>query len=750
MHFRNGLRAAAMLAVGVAIGNAAQAAPTTEPTQSSSVASPPPLPTVAPTPASAPTLHARIAAPIHTPATRPTETAASSLGKVVVTSSLDEARDQIAPGLGASSYTIGPAEIQTVPQGQNAPFQQVLVRMPSVVMDSFGQYHVRGEHADLSYRINGVILPEPLNGFGQELDTHLVDSVTLIDGSLPAQFGFRTAGIVDVATKSGESLQANEISLYGGSYDTFQPSFEFGGSAGKWDYFFTGSYKHSDLGIENPTGSREPIHDDTDQSRLFGYMAYNIDDTSRLTFLINASYANFQIPNSPDVPQAFTLNGIPTFNSVNVDENQNEQQYYGVISYQKSEDRLSLQASAYFSFGQIHFMPDPVGDLIFNGVAGDVLNNFTTDGLQLDSSYVLDDHHTLRFGGIADYTVERNNTATDVFPVDPITGAQTSDIPIFISDDTRNDATSAGVYVEDEWRLTPTLTVNYGLRYDRFDANFDDEGQLSPRVNLVWKANKKTTFHIGYSRYFDPPPVQYVPPSTIAKFANTTNAPSNSIDGPPKVERSNYFDIGVSRQITKPWTVNVDGFYKQAHNLVDLGQFGAAVILSPFNYRDGRVYGAEISSAYKQGRLSAFGNLAWVVAEGQYIDSQQFLIDSDELNYIQDHYIKLDHQSSYTGSIGVSYQVTDRDLVYVDALYGNGLRSGFANTAKQPAYYPVNLGYQHAFRLGGPGRELVTLRFDILNVFDQVYELRDGSGIGVGAPQFGQRRTFLVGLAYDF
>ena len=42
------------------------------------------------------------------------------------------------------------------------------------------------------------------------------------------------------------------------------------------------------------------------------------------------------------------------------------------------------------------------------------------------------------------------------------------------------------------------------------------------------------------------------------------------------------------------------------------------------------------------------------------------------------------------------------------------------------------------------------IRFDIVNLFDEIYELRDGSGIGVGAPQFGQRRGFYGTVAYDF
>jgi outer membrane receptor protein involved in Fe transport len=674
----------------------------------------------------------------------------STLSKVVVTSNLDVARDQIAPSLGASTYTVGQEQINVIPQGENAPFQQVLLRMPSVVADSFGQEHVRGEHADLTYRVNGVLLPDPLNGFGQELDTHLINSVTLIDGTLPAQFGFRTAGIVDVTTKTGQSLQSNSVSIYGGGYDTFIPSFEVGGAQGKWDYFVTGSYKQSSQGIENPTSSVQPIHDNTEQTRGFAYLAYHIDDTSRISLLLNGSYANFQIPNVPNVPPAFNLNGVTEANSALIDENQNEQNYYGVVSYQKTDEKLSLQASAFSSYGLINYTPDVPNDLIIQGVAGAILNDYVTNGLQFDASYILNDQHTLRFGAIADYTAERLNTNTYVFPVDPITGSQSSDSPLYIVDDSSNHALSSGIYLQDEWKINKALTLNYGARYDRFDSNFDTEDQISPRVNLVWKADDLTTFHAGYARYFDPPGVQYVSPATIAKFVGTTNAPLNLFDNAPKVERSNYFDVGASRQITKPWFVNVDAYYKNATNLVDLGQFGNAVILSPFNYQYGKVYGGEVSTTYSKDQLSAFGNIAYVSAEGKNINSQQFLFDPTELLYIQNNYVRLDHESTWTASAGVSYNFTRNDLGYVDVLYGSGLRAGFSNTQKEPEYYPVNLGYQHVFHTGGSRDDQVAVRFDVINVFDQVYQLRNGTGIGVGAPQYGQRRTFYVGLAYSF
>jgi outer membrane receptor protein involved in Fe transport len=771
---------AAALTMGSALATGALAVPTTspstlrEPPAAQPLALPPPapqLPEIAepstqsepstrPASAASPTIEPFISPRISQtlPAlttlkgleSEPPLPAPRTLGKVVVTSDLDLARDEIAPSLGASTYTIGPDQIKTIPQGEDAPFQQVLLRAPSVVEDSFGQEHVRGEHADLTYRVNGVLLPDPLNGFGQELDTHLINSVTLIDGSLPAQFGFRTAGIVDVTTKTGQSLQSNSFSVYGGGYNTFISSFEAGGAAGKWDYFFTGSYKYTDLGVENPTSAREPIHDDSDQSRLFGYLAYHLDETSRITLLLNASYADFQIPDVPNVAPAFNFQGITTADSSTLNENQNEQNYYSVISYQKTTEDFSVQASTLVSYGRIHYMPDEVNDLVLQGVSGEILNDYATDGLQVDASYNLNAQHTVRFGLIGDYTFERQDTNTDVFAVDPITGLQTSDSATLIVDDTGNNAISSGIYLQDEWKINKSLTLNYGARYDRFDSNFDNEDQISPRVNLVWKADSATTLHFGYSRYFDPPGVQYVPPSTIAKFQGTTNAPLNLVDDPPKVERSHYFDVGASRQITKPWTVNVDGFYKISRNLVDLGQFGNAVILSPFNYHEGHVYGGEVSTTYKKDQISAFGNIAYVVTAGKDIDSQQFLFDPTELAFIQNNYIKLDHESEWTASVGVSYELTKNDLAYVDVLYGSGLRAGFANLEKEPEYYPVNIGFQHVFQEGGSKDDQVTVRFDVINLFDQVYQLRNGTGIGVGAPQYGQRRTLYVGMTYNY
>ena len=181
------------------------------------------------------------------------------LPTVTVTGDLDRAREQIAPELGAVTYTIGPNQIQSMGQGENSTFQQVVLQSPGVVQDEFGEVHVRGDHGDIQYRVNGVLLPEGLNGFAQEIDTHLIHSVSLLTGTLPAQFGFRTAGIFDVTTKTGSQLNGNELTLYGGSYDTFHPSLQLGGTTSNWDYFISLSYLHDNLGIRQSNAQHRSI-----------------------------------------------------------------------------------------------------------------------------------------------------------------------------------------------------------------------------------------------------------------------------------------------------------------------------------------------------------------------------------------------------------------------------------------------------------------------------------------------------------
>src|ERR1700727_474059 len=185
----------------------------------------------------------------------------SSVSEIVVTAQkLDVARSAVEPSLGASTYSMSSQTVLTLPGGENTALNQVLLQAPGVVQDSFGQLHIRGDHGNIQYRINNVILPEGLSAFGQVLSPRLADKTELITGAVPAQYGITTAGIVNITTKSGIYTPGGEVSVYGGSHDEFEPSFEYGGSSGSTNYFVSGSYLRDNLGIEAPHGRRDALH----------------------------------------------------------------------------------------------------------------------------------------------------------------------------------------------------------------------------------------------------------------------------------------------------------------------------------------------------------------------------------------------------------------------------------------------------------------------------------------------------------
>jgi TonB dependent receptor len=672
----------------------------------------------------------------------------TELSQVVVVGKLDTVRDQIVPSLGATKYTIGQTQIQNESEGSNAPFNKVILQAPGVAQDSYGQLHVRDEHANLQFRIDDVLIPEGITGFGQEIDTHLVKSVDLITGSLPAQFGFRTSGIIDIHTKGGVTLNGSDLSYYGGSNAIIFPSFQIGGSDGRLSYYVLGSYKQDNLGIENPTGGPKAIHDWTEQYKGFAEISYLIDDSSRISVLLSGTYSDFQIPANPGQPSLFALAGASpmNFDSKFLRENQHERNDFAILAYQKSFENVSLQLAAFTRYSSTMFTPDDAGDLIFTGLAGRIDRSIFSNGVQLDASWAINDSNVLRGGLLLTVETARVATNNQVFPVDAA-GDQTSDLPFTIISHQRETGAYYGFYLQDEWKIFEPLTINAGARFDVVDE-FTHANQLSPRLNVVLQATKSTTLHAGYARYFTPPPLELVQSQTLKQFVGTSNQPAILQNSPVQPERANYFDAGMTEQFTHSFSMGVDGYYKISGNLIDEGQFGSALIFTPFNYARGNQYGAEVTANYSQGGFNAYANLGFERGTGEQIASSQFLFEPAELAFIRNHWVFLDHDQRYTVSAGASYTCKET-TVYADLLYGSGLRSGFANTDELPGYYPFNVGFTHLFHL--PAKHgLIKFRFDVTNVFDQSYQLRNGTGIGVFAPQFGPRRGFFAGMSWVF
>ncbi|WP_309606767.1 TonB-dependent receptor domain-containing protein [Phenylobacterium sp.] len=672
------------------------------------------------------------------------------ISEIVVTAQrLDAARGTIEPVLGATTYSLPEAFITNLPGGANTQLNQVVLQAPGVAQDSFGQLHVRGNHGDIQYRLNNVILPEGLAVFGQTLSPRLASSIRLITGALPAQYGLRTAGIIDITTKSG-FRNGGVASIYGGSHGMITPSIEYGGSWGKSSAFGSLSFTGTDVGIESPDGSGTPLHDRSNQYQAFGYFDRILDDASRISAIVGTSQQSFQIPNAKGLQPnlGLNLNGRTAFASEALNQTQREATSYGIVTYLRTTEKFTGQASLFTRYSELTYRPDLAGELLFNGIAQAARKTDLSFGTQLEGVYSLSDAHTARGGVIisTDHTTSRTNS--QVFRLNAV-GAQLSPSPIDLIGSSSSDAWTYSAYLQDSWKIIDSVTLNYGLRMDQLAA-FRRERQLSPRVNLVWIPADGLTLHGGYARYFTPPPFELVASQTIASFVGTTAEAPGSQNDTPRSERDDYFDLGVEQKFANGLTLGADAYYKSASNLVDEGQFGAPIILTPFNYRDGYAKGVELSANYVNGPLNAYANLAVSEAKGRDIVSSQFNFNPAELAYIRDHFIYLDHDQTYTLSGGASYRLGSTRFS-TDVLCGSGLRrtpdGAPPNSGHLPGYIQVNLSIAHDFELpGGP----LTVRADLINALDEKYQIRDGSGVGVGAPQYGPRRGLFVGLTKAF
>jgi len=667
----------------------------------------------------------------------------------------------------SETYQLSRKDIEILPKGNNNEVADVLLTVPSVVYGALKQTHIRQDHANQQFRIDGIPIPDTVTGaFADIVPPRAWERADIILGGMEAQYGNKTALVVDITSKSGTKPGFGSLQMFGGSNETVNPSFEYGGAIGeKFRYYILDSYVTTNRGIEPPTLGKTNFHNQSEKNNTYLRGDYQMDNRNNFSWIFLGSVAKYQIPTTPGLEanaDVLTLLQAqdPTFNPVPsqaVDQSQKENNQYTQLVW-----RHDLNASNFFSLGTYfrrgyaNFSTDPLNSLAY---ANDVADAQTANqkrvaysgGVRLDYTWVPTNEHLVKTGFQIDYT-NANNTA-QIFAFDTSTGAPVSTV-ITSEASNRNIQWREEFWMQDQWSPNYHWTFNLGLRYDQIQG-FYNEGQVSPRIGATYRYNQSNVFHAYYGRLFTPPNVEQIA-FTNLNTQDTTAQPEDPTGFRPRAERAHYFEVGSYHAITQYVTLELTGYYKLSHFLSDAGQFGTTPLLNFFAFNYGWQRG--IDGALKvqfTDNLSGRGNVAWGQCKGYGLQSGQYLLDQAEIDDINSNGgVWCDHSQFMTSSAVLSYRILERTTVNGQMLYGYGLRTAEegakTNSSHVSSYTVYNASITHVIPLPWDHQKLL-LGFDIINLFDQKYFYNSGEGsIGLGVAHAGVPRSFFGRLQWFF
>jgi hypothetical protein len=663
----------------------------------------------------------------------------------------------------SETYSVSRKDVEVLPRGNNTELHDVLLTIPSAAYGALKQLHIRQDHANLQFRIDGVPIPDTVSStFSDVITPRAWERADIILGGMEAQYGNKTAALIDITSKSGTRPGFGSLQMFGGSNETLNPSFEYGGTVGeKFRYYVLNSFTSTSRGIEPPTLGHSIFHGQSERNQTYLRGDYQHDNHNNFTWLFLNSVAKYQIPTTPGLavnPDVLALLQAqnPAFSPVAsqaIDENQKEHNQYAHMVW-----RHDINASNFFSlagyFRQTRaiFKTDPFNVLAHIPEADEPFSAADQDrmaysgGVRLDYTYVHSKEHLIKTGFQIDRTQAINKTRLFAFQRDPGTGEPIGNV-LSIDADNRLIGYRQEFWLQDQWTPNEHWTFNLGVRGDAIQYQ-SSEGQVSPRVGVTYKHDNANVFHAFYGRLFTPPNLEAI---SFAKLntIGTTAEPENVTNNTVRAERSHYFEVGSYHALTSWATLELTGYYKLNRYQSDAGQFGTTPLLNFFAFERGWQRG--IDGALKvqvTENLTARGNVAWGQCKGYGLQSGHFLLEQKEIDDINSPGgVFCDHMQLLTSSAVVSYKFLERTTISGQMLYGSGLRTAENEDAKtnsthSPSYTVYNVSLTHVIPLPWD-RQKFLIGFDVINLLDQKYFINQGEGsIGLGVAHAGMPRSF--------
>ena len=668
----------------------------------------------------------------------------------------------------SETYQLSRKDIEALPKGNNNDVFEVLLTIPSVTYGSLKQTHIRQDHANQQYRIDGIPIPDTVSGsFADIVPPRAWERADIILGGMEAQYGNKTALLVDITSKSGTKPGFGSMQLFGGSNETVNPSFEYGGTIGeKFRYYVLNSFITTNRGLEPPTLGYTNTHNQSEKNNTYLRGDYQHDNRNNFSWIFLNSVAKYQIPTIPNLTantDVLTLlqaqdPGFTPIPSQAVDQFQKENNQYSQVVWRHDLNAANFfNLGFYFRRGEADFHTPGFNALAY---ADDVNTAQSasqrrvayTGGGRLDHTWVPNNQHLVKTGLQIDYT-NANNTA-QIFAFDTSGGAPAGPV-LSLQATNRNIQWREEFWLQDQWSPNDQWTFNLGVRADIIQG-FYNEGQVSPRVGVTYKHNQSNVFHFFYGRLFTPPNVEQIAFVNL-NTQNTTAAPDDPTGFKPRAERSHYFEVGSYHAINRYATFELTGYYKLDHFMSDAGQFGTTPMLNFFAFQNGWKRG--IDGALKvqfTDNLSGRGNVAWGQCKGYGLQSGQYLLDNKEIGDINSQGgVFCDHSQLMTSSAVMSYRLLERTNVTGQMLYGSGLRTAANDEAKTnsshfSSHTVYNASITHVIPLPWDNQKML-LGFDIINLLDQKYFYNQGEGsIGLGIAHAGTPRSYFFRAQWFF
>jgi hypothetical protein len=509
----------------------------------------------------------------------------------------------------------------------------VTLSSPGIAADSNGLFHGLGDHAENSFSVDGQpITDQQSKVFSNQIPLDAVQSLEVIDGAPPAQYGEKSSVVIDVTTRSGQGMTTphGEVTTSYGSFGTSSAGFNLGYGGQKWGNFISANGLNSGRFLDPPEFT--VMHAKGNEENIFDRLDFQFSNADSVHLNLGFTRSWFQTPNSFDQQDATAWNGLVVSNN-GLDPNGNivgptdQRAQIKTFNIAPSWTRL-INNNTVFTLGAFvrrdHFNYYPSGNP-FADLAPDLQQEtfsqdrkLTNTGIRSDVSYVKGIHNVKagatyqqtfldednRFGIVdptflASLTDASGNSCVDSSG-NPIAAPCTTLSPF---DLTRNgnlfpfnghtDIKLLSLYVQDAITKGP-WSLNLGLRGDIYNG-LTSHSEAEPRLGVAYNIKRSNTvLRVSYARVLETPFNENLVLSSLG-CANpvlnpllvcSTNAPTPFSPG-----WRNEFHAGVQQAFGRYLVFSGEYIWKYTHNAYDFGVFGATPLTFPIEWHNSKIPG---------------------------------------------------------------------------------------------------------------------------------------------------------------